>query len=144
MVKGIHRHKHKSESQSKSEFEKDFFKLMNNAVFGKIMENIRKHVHVSRCTTKNKLKCLQAKPNFERCTIFDENFIVIHMKNTHIVYDKPYEIQTEDFYKDISEDVEAKFDTCNYAADHPLYSTKYKKVIGMLKDECGGKVMHSF
>ena len=55
-----------------------------------------------------------------------------------------YEIQTEDFYKDISEDMEAKFDTSNYAEHHPLYSTKNVKVIGMFKDECGGEIMHEF
>ena len=131
-------------------------------------------------------KKLAAKPNFERCTIFDENFIAIHMKKTCIVCDKPvylgicildlsktlmydfhynyikkkygekakllftdtdsfaYEIETEDFYKDISEDVEAKFDISNFPKRHPLYSTKNKKVIGKFKDECGGKIMQEF
>ena len=57
-----------------------------------------------------------------------------------------YDIETEDFYKDISEDVEAKFDTSNYPKDHPsgIPVGKNKKVIGMMKDECGGKIMQEF
>ena len=71
-------------AKAKNEFEKDFFKLMNNAVFGKTMENIRKHVNIKLVNNKKQAKMLAAKPNFERCTIFDENFIVIHMKNLFI------------------------------------------------------------
>ena len=55
-----------------------------------------------------------------------------------------YEIQTEDFYKDISEDVEDKFDTSNYPSEHSIgedYIGKNKMVIGMFKDEAGGKVI---
>ena len=57
-----------------------------------------------------------------------------------------YEIQTEDFYKDISEDVEAKFDTSSYAKRHPsgIPVGVNKKVIGMFKDECGDKIMQEF
>ena len=57
-----------------------------------------------------------------------------------------YEIETEDFYKDISEDVEAKFDTSNYAKSHPsgIPVGVNKKVIGMFKDECGGEIMQEF
>ena len=76
-------------AETKNEFEKDFFKLMNNSVFGKTMENIRKHVNIKLVNNKNQAKKLAAKPNFERCTIFDENLITIHIKKTHNVYDKP-------------------------------------------------------
>ena len=57
-----------------------------------------------------------------------------------------YEIQTEDFYKDISEDVEAKFDTINFPKDHPsgIPVELNTKVIGMFKDECDGKIMQEF
>ena len=51
-----------------------------------------------------------------------------------------YEIETEDFYKDISGDVEAKFDTSNFPKDHPSgIQGKNKKVPGMMKDEAGGE-----
>ena len=57
-----------------------------------------------------------------------------------------YEIQTEDFYKDISEDVKHKFDTSNYPPNHPsgIPSGFNKKVLGMFKDEAGGKVIDEF
>ena len=57
-----------------------------------------------------------------------------------------YEIKTEDFYQDISSDVEEKFDTSNYAKNHPsgIKTGCNKKVIGMMKDECGGKQISEF
>ena len=174
-------------AEAANEFEKDFFKLMNNSVFGKTMENIRKHANIKLVSNEKQAKKLAAKPNFQHCTIFDENLIAIHMKKTKLTFNKPvylgmcildlsktlmyafhynyikkkkygekvklmytdtdsfvYQIETEDFYKDISEDVEAKFDTSNYAENHSLYLTKNNKVIGKFKDECGGKIMQEF
>ena len=57
-----------------------------------------------------------------------------------------YEIQTEDFYKDISEDVKHKFDTSDYPPSHPsgIPSGFNKMVLGMFKDEAGGKVIDEF
>ena len=57
-----------------------------------------------------------------------------------------YEIQTEDFYKDISFDVKYRYDTSNYPPDHPsgIPSGLNKKVLGMFKDEAGGKVIDVF
>ena len=53
-------------------------------------------------------------------------------------------IKTEDFYKDIANDVEKRFDTSNYEVDRPLPTGKNKKVIGLLKDELGGRIMTEF
>ena len=53
-------------------------------------------------------------------------------------------IKTEDFYKDISNDVEKRFDTSNYEADRPLPTGKNKKVIGLMKDELGRKIITEF
>ena len=50
-------------------------------------------------------------------------------------------MKTGDFYKDISDDVEKRFDTSNYERDRPLPIGKNKKVIGLMKDELGGKIM---
>ena len=61
------------------------------------------------------------------CYIDTDNFIV--------------HIQTEDFYKDIADDVKKRFDTSNYEVDRPLPTGKNKKVIGLMKDELGGKIM---
>ena len=57
-----------------------------------------------------------------------------------------YEIQTEDFYKDISEDVKHRFETSNYPPIHPsgIPSVFNQKVLGMFKDEAGGKVIDEF
>ena len=56
------------------------------------------------------------------------------------------EIQTEDFYKDISADVKHRFDTSDYPHNHPsgIPSGLNKKVIGMFKDEVNGKVIDEF
>ena len=53
-------------------------------------------------------------------------------------------IKTEDFYKDIYNDVEKRFDTSNYEVDRPLPTGKNKKVIGLMKDELGGKIITEF
>ena len=50
-------------------------------------------------------------------------------------------IKTEDFYKDISNDVEKRFDTSNYECDRPLTTGKNKKVIGVMKDELEGRII---
>ena len=57
-----------------------------------------------------------------------------------------YEIETEDFYKDINADVKSRFDTSDYPPDHPsgIPSGFNKKVHGMFKDEAGGKVIDEF
>ena len=53
-------------------------------------------------------------------------------------------IKTEDFYKDIANDVEKRFDTSNYEVDRPLPRGKNKKLIGLMKDEFGGRVIMEF
>ena len=52
--------------------------------------------------------------------------------------------KTEDFYKDIAQDFEKKYDTSNYTVERPLPMGMNKKVIGMMKDELGGKIMKAF
>ena len=53
-------------------------------------------------------------------------------------------IKTKDFYKDIANDVEKRFDTSNYQVNRPLPTGKNKKVIGFMKDELGGKIITEF
>ena len=65
---------------------------------------------------------------------------LLYMDTDSLVYD----IKTEDFYKDIAEDVETRFDTSGYEPDRPLPIGKNKKVIGLMKDELGGKIMKEF
>ena len=175
-------------TKGKNDFEKDFFKLMNNSVFGKTMENIRNRVDVKLVNNRGAAEKLSAKPNFEKATIFDEGLVAIHMKRTKLKFNKPvycgmaildlskslmydfhygyilpkygknqkllftdtdslcYEIETKDFYKDISGDVEKGFDTSNFPKDHPsgIPVGKNKKVPGMMKDEAGGRIIEEF
>ena len=53
-------------------------------------------------------------------------------------------IKTKDFYKDISSDVDKRFDTSNYEVNRPLPTGKNKKVFGLMKDELGGKIITEF
>ena len=55
-----------------------------------------------------------------------------------------FHVKTEDFYEDIADDVEKRFDTSNYEVNRPLPTGKNKKVIGLMKDELGGKIMTKF
>ena len=175
-------------SKAKNDFEKDFFKLMNNSVFGKTMENIRNRVNIKLVNSEEKFKKLVAKPNYESNKRFDENLVSVHMKKTSLTMNKPvylgmcildlskslmfdfhyqyikrkygnkakllftdtdsflYEIETQDFYKDIAEDVKVRFDTSDYPEGHPsgIPTGKNKKVLGMFKDEAAGKIIKEF
>ena len=53
-------------------------------------------------------------------------------------------IKTNDFYKDIANDIKKRFDTSNYEVNRPLPTGKNKKVIGLMKDELGGKIIADF
>ena len=170
-------------------FEKDFFKLMNNSVFGKTIENIRKRQNILLVDDRAKAAKITCQPNFERATIFDRKLIAIHLKKTEVYFNKPvyvgqaildlskllmfdfhynyihnkytfkkakllftdtdslmYELDTDDFYADISEDVATKFDTSDYPPNHKsgILTGLNKKVIGLFKDEVGGKQITHF
>ena len=62
---------------------------MNNSVFGKTIENIRKRQNVKIVDNRKLANKLSSKPNFERVTIFDENLIACHMKKTEVYFNKP-------------------------------------------------------
>ena len=63
-----------------NDFEKDFFKLMNNAVFGKTMENVRKHGDIKLVTNDAKRNKLVSEPNYHTTKWFSENLLAIEMK----------------------------------------------------------------
>ena len=171
---------------AKDDFEKDLFKLMNNAVFGKTMENIRKHRDIKLVTTDKKRNKLVSEPNYHTMNYISEDLSIIEMNKTKVKMNKPiylglsildiskilmYEswydymkpkyndnvklcymdtdsfimnIKTKDIYKDISSDVDKRFDTSNYEVNRPLLTGKNKKVIGLMKDELGGKIITEF
>ena len=74
---------------AKNDFEKDFFKLMNNSVFGKTMENIRKRVDVRLVTDENKLLKLASKPTYVSSKIFNENLVAVHKIKETLTLNRP-------------------------------------------------------
>ena len=71
---------------------------------------------------------------------YNDNIKLCYMDTDSFVMN----IKTEDFYKDIANDVEKRFDTSNYEVNRPLPTGKNKKVIGLMKDELGGKIITEF
>ena len=171
---------------AKNDFEKDLFKLMNNSVFGKTMENIRKHRDIKLVKTDKKRSELVSEPNYHTINLISEDLSIIEMKKTKVKMNKPIylglsileiskilmykfwydymkpkygnkvklcytdtdsfiiNIKASDFYEDIASDVENRFDTSNYEVKRPLPMGKNKKVIGLMKDELGGKIITEF
>ena len=159
---------------------------MNNPVFGKTMENIRKHRNIKVVTIDKKRNKLVSEPNYHTINYISEDLSIIEMNKTKVKMNKPiylglsildiskilmYEfwydymkpkyndnvklcymdtdsfvmnIKTYDFYKDIANDVEKRFDTSSYEVNRPLPTGKNKKVIGLMKDELGGKIITEF
>ena len=169
-------------------FKKDFFKLMNNSVFGKTMENVRNHRDIKIVTTDNRRSILASEPNYHSTKYISKDLLIMEMKKVEVKMNKPIylgqvildiskilmykfwydyikpkygdktrlcymdtdsfvmDIKTDDFYKDINNDVDKWFDTSNYDKNdnRPLEIGKNKKVIGKFKDELGGKIMTEF
>ena len=75
--------------QAKNDFEKDFFKLMSNAVFGKTMENVRKHRDIKLVTTDKRRNQFVSEPNYHTTKWFSENLLAIKMKKTKVKMNKP-------------------------------------------------------
>ena len=75
--------------KTKNDFEIIFFKLMNNAVFGKIMENGRKHRDIKLVTTERRRNYLVSEPNYHITKFFTEKLLAIEMKKTEILMNKP-------------------------------------------------------
>ena len=76
-------------TNAKNAFEKDFFKLMNNSVFGKTMENLRKRVNVRLVTDEKKLLKLTSKPTYVSSKIFNENLVAVHKIKETLVLNRP-------------------------------------------------------
>ena len=75
--------------EAKNDFERDFFKLMNNAAFGKTMENVRKHRDIKLVTTDKRRNLLVSRPNCHTTKWFSENLLAIEMKKTKVKMNKP-------------------------------------------------------
>ena len=82
----------KLRTEAKNEFEKDFFKLMNNAIFGKTMENVKrkkKKVDIKIVTTEKRKNYLVSEPNYHTAKFFIKNLLAVEMKKTQIIMNKP-------------------------------------------------------
>ena len=77
---------------AKNDFEKDLFKLMNNSVFGKTMENIRKHRDIKLVTTDRKRSKLVSEPNYHTINLISEDLSIIEMKKTKVKMNKPIDL----------------------------------------------------
>ena len=174
--------------EAKNDVERDFFKLMNNSVFGKTMKNVRNHRDIKIVTTNKQRNKFASEPNYNTTKYISKYLLIMEMKNVEVKMNKPvylgqaildisktlmYEfwyhyikpkyrdnarlcymdtdnfiinIKTEDFYKDIDNDVKRWYDTANYDENDKssLPIGKNKKVIGLFKDELGGKIMTEF
>ena len=75
--------------KAKNEFEKNFFKLMNNSVFGKTMENVRNHRDIKLITTDKRRKRLVSEPNYHSHKKFSDHLMAIEMKKTRVKMTKP-------------------------------------------------------
>ena len=76
-------------TNAKNAFEKDFFKLMNNSVFGKTMENIRKREDIKLVTNEKQLLKLTSKPTFINSKIFNENLVAVHKIKESLTLNRP-------------------------------------------------------
>ena len=74
---------------AKNDFEKNFFKLMNDAVFGKTIENARKHKDINLVTNNEKRCNLASKPNYHTIKWFSEDFMAMEMRKTKVKTNKP-------------------------------------------------------
>ena len=79
----------KSRKEAKNNFHKDFFKLMNNAVFGKTMENVRKHRDIKWVITDKRRNQLVSEPNYHTRKYFSKSLLATEMKKTKLKMNKP-------------------------------------------------------
>lgn len=164
--------------KAKNDFEKDFFKLLCNACFGKTLEDVRSRCLFNLINQENTLYNL--RNDVKKFTIFNENLVGVYQHKRTVKLCKPifigqaildsskivmydfhynfmlknikkenlnllftdtdslcYEIKNTDIYEIMKNNLD-KFDTGNYAKNHPLYSYKNNKVLGKMKDESAG------
>ena len=155
-----------AKTKPKNNFEEDFFNLVNNAVFEKTMENVKKQRNIKH-VTKEKRNYQVSEPNYHNTKYLTEHLLATEMRETQILMNKLVylglsildlsktvfwyfwyfelwydyvktkygknaklcyvdtysfivHVKTNDIYKDITEDVETRFDTSSFALDRPL------------------------
>ncbi|CAP24770.1 Protein CBG03970 [Caenorhabditis briggsae] len=119
---------------AKNDFEKDFFKLMNNSVFGKTMENVRERVDVRLVTDEDKIIKLASKPNYKRTIMYNSELSAVEMEKTNIVLDKPIYIGfaildlskwlMHDFHYNVMQKKYRNVELCYQDTDSLIYDIK--------------------
>eukprot|EP00102_Acyrthosiphon_pisum_P017244 XP_008188546.1 PREDICTED: uncharacterized protein LOC103310883 [Acyrthosiphon pisum] len=148
-----------------NDFERDFFKLMNNAVFGKTMENVRSRLKMKLVSDEKTCSKLINRNTFKDITIYNENLALIHLDVDELKFDKPiyvgfaildisktliydfhYNSMTSDFYADLlnNPDLLQRMDTSNLPINHPCYCVDRKKLPGTFTDETEGQAITEF
>jgi hypothetical protein len=180
---------------AKTDFEKEFYKLLNNSVFGKTMEDVRKRTDIQLVRPgieAERLRRMVAKPTFSGRKIFGENLVAVQRRKNCVLLNKPVyvglgvldlskrimsdywyghikptygdrarllytdtdsfimKIQTPDVYADMAANA-ALYDFSNVKADvseelHAIAGAhpEREKTVGLMKDEFGGRVVHSY
>ena len=160
-------------AQAKNAFEKDFYKLMNNSVFGKTMKNVlvKKSTYQRSKTfiedgdgcliavNRQRVKVVLKKPVYTGFAVLDLSKVLIyqfHYQQILVKYEAGnacllftdtdslmYHVITQDVYADMFTYLD-KYDTLDYPPEHPLHSNANKKVIGKFKDEIAGSPIREF
>ena len=151
--------------EAKNNFEKDFFKLMNNSVFGKTMENVRKHRDVKVVTTDKKRNQLVSEPNYHTTKWFSQNLLATEMKKIKVKMNKAVYLglpileiskilMYEFWYDYIKTKYQRNVKLCYMDTDTLLFISKlrmFMKILQMMlkkdlihKDELGGRIKAEF
>ena len=155
-----------------NDFEKYFFKLMINSVYGKTIENLRKRINVRFVNNKKDFLKYTSKSTYVTHQLFNKNFAAIHEIKQVLVLNKPiyvgftvldnfiksnfhaellftdtdslaYKIKSKNVYEDFFKWKDL-FDFSNYSKDSKFYDNTNKKVIGKMKNEYSGVIIDEF
>ena len=151
-------------TKAKNDFEKAFFKLTNNSVFGKTMENLRKHRDIKLVTTGKRRNQLLSQHNYHKW--FSERLLALEMKKIKVKMNKPVYLGLSllEFSKTLMYEFWYNFIKPKYQQNGKLcymdtesikiniktedvyrdFAGKNKKVVGLMKDELGGTIMTEF
>ncbi|XP_050064973.1 uncharacterized protein LOC126553903 [Aphis gossypii] len=136
-----------------NDFEKDFFKLMNNSIFGKTMEQVRRRIKMELVSSENRIQKLINLTTFKYATAYNETLSAVSLENKVITFNKPiyidslvYHIMTDSFYNDLVNNpiLLDRMDTSNLPTTHPCYIAERRKVPGFFSDETDGLIITEF